>query len=351
MAGKSGNVQPKGKKMDNTSLLVELWRGDVLESVHAGDAVVCDASGAVVWAFDNPQKTILPRSSCKMLQALPLIESGAAAARGLDTRHLALACASHSGERQHVDLVTGWLSQIGMAESDLRCGAQWSEDHDYHIELACAGGHEDQRHNNCSGKHTGFLTLCDHLKAGPEYIDLDHPVQKAVKLAFEEMTGEASPGYAIDGCSAPNFACSLKGLATAMARMADPAALPPARRDAAARLSAAMAAHPELVAGTGRSETELMAAMTGPTAIKHGAEGVFTAILPQRGLGVALKVADGANRAAEIAMAALLVRLGAADRDHPMVAKWLRPGLQSRRGIPSGFLRPSQALFEDGRLI
>lgn len=335
--------------MDNTPILVELWRGDVLESLHGGDIAVCDASGEVIWALGNPGKIILPRSSCKMMQALPLIESGAAAARGLQARHLALACASHSGEKLHVDLVTSWLSDIGMAESDLRCGAQWSEDHDYHIELACSGRHEDQRHNNCSGKHTGFLTLTDHLKAGPEYIELDHPVQKAVKQAFEEMCGEASPGYAVDGCSAPNFATTLKGLATAMARMADPSGLTAARRDAAARLTTAMAAYPELVAGTGRSETELMAAMRGPTAIKHGAEGVYTAILPQRGLGVALKVADGANRAAEIAMAALLVRLGAADPDHPMVAKWLKPGLESRRGIPSGFIRPSDALFESGR--
>ncbi len=337
--------------MDNTSVLVELWRGDILESIHGGDAVVCDASGAVIWALGNPQKTILPRSSCKMLQALPLIESGAAASRGLDTWQLALSCASHQGAKMHVDLVTRWLSDIGLSESDLRCGAQRSEDHGYHIELACTGKHEDQRHNNCSGKHTGFLTLNHHLKAGPEYIELDHPVQKAVKQAFEEMTGEESPGSAIDGCSAPNFATSLRGLATAMARMADPSGQSPARRDAATQLTEAMAAHPELVAGVGWSATELMRAMGAPTAIKNGAEGVYTAILPQRGLGVALKVADGADRAAEIAMAALLVRLGAADRDHPLVSKWLRPGLQSRRGIPSGFMRPSEALFGNGQLI
>lgn len=337
--------------MDNTPLLVELWRGDVLETLHTGDAVICDASGAVVRAFGNPNKTILPRSSCKMLQALPLIESGAAAARGLDDRRLALACASHQGAKLHVDLVTRWLSDIGLAEADLRCGAQKSEDEAYHNELICSGRHEDQRHNNCSGKHTGFLTLCDHLKAGPEYIELDHPVQKAVKQAFEEMCGEDSPGHAIDGCSAPNFATSLKGLATAMARMADPAGLGPSRRAAAERLTAAMAAHPELVAGEGWSATELMRAMGAPTAIKNGAEGVYTAILPDRGLGVALKVADGADRAAEIAMTALLVRLGAADRTHPLVAKWLRPGLFSRRGIRSGFMRPSDALFEDGRRI
>lgn len=337
--------------MDNTSVLVELWRGDVLESIHRGDAVVCDASGAVIWAFGEPQKTILPRSSCKMLQALPLIESGAAAARRLDDRRLALACASHQGAKMHVDLVTRWLSDIGMSESDLRCGAQRSGDHDYHIELACSGKHEDQRHNNCSGKHTGFLTLCDHLKAGPEYIEPDHPVQKAVKQAFEEMCGEPSPGFAVDGCSAPNFATSLRGLATAMARMADPSGLAPSRRDAAARLTGAMTAHPELVAGPGWSATELMQAMQGTSAIKNGAEGVYTAILPERGLGVALKVADGADRAAEIAMTALLVRLGAADRQHPVVAKWLRPGLQSRRGIPSGYLRPTDDFYGTGGAI
>jgi len=158
-----------------------------------------------------------------MLQALPLLESGAAASVGLGSEHLALACASHNGASIHTDRVTAWLAHLGLGEDDLRCGPQRPNDRDARKQMGDAA--PCQIHNNCSGKHAGFLTLSQHLSGEAEYISPDHPVQLAVRTAFEEMVGETSPGFGIDGCSAPNFACTLHGLAFAMAQMARPAGL------------------------------------------------------------------------------------------------------------------------------
>lgn len=340
-----------GQGTSSATPFVELWRGGVLESLHTGDAVVCDAKGDVIWALGDAQKVILPRSSCKMLQALPLLESGAALEAGLNSEHFALACASHRGQKIHVDRVTAWLTSLGLSEGDLRCGCQVSDDPAYHDSLVRAGETEDQRFNTCSGKHAGFLTLGKKLGAGPEYIEADHPVQKAILEAYEEMCGETSAGYAVDGCSAPSHSVSLKGLATAMARLADPSGLSATRREAAESLRLAVTTHPELVDGDGWATTDLMRAMGNGTAIKYGAEAVYTAILPARGLGVALKITDGAVRAADTAIAALLVRLGVAEADHPLVRRWLTPELHSKAGIRAGIIQPSAALFEAGRLI
>lgn len=335
----------------NSPTFVELWRGDVLESIHTGDAVVCDARGDVIWALGDPTKVILPRSSCKMLQALPLLESGAARDAGLNSEHFALACASHRGQKIHVDRVTQWMDGLDLSEHDLRCGCQISDDPAYHDTLVRAGVVEDQRFNCCSGKHVGFLTLGKKLKAGPEYIDYDHPVQQAILDAYESMCGETSGGFAVDGCSAPSHSVSLSGLATAMARMADPSGLGAARSAAAAETRQSMVKHPELVDGDGWATTDLMRAMGNGTAIKYGAEAVYTAILPERGLGLALKITDGAVRAADTAVAALLVRLGVAEADHPLVQRWLRPILRSRLGLVSGYIQPSEMLFESGKRI
>lgn len=322
--------------------LAEVWRGDMVESVHYGHAVVTDARGAVLAEWGDPGTLIYPRSSCKMIQALPLLESGAAKAAGLGPEHLALACASHQGAAIHTERVTDWLATLGLGEADLRCGPQIPNDKTARDGLRTACVCPDQRHNNCSGKHSGFLTLNRHLGGGPDYIESDHPVQRAVKQAFEEMTGETTPHFGIDGCSAPNFACTLRGLATAMARMAAPA--PGARGDAARALVAAMVAHPLLVAGTGRACSELMAAMEN-VAIKTGAEGVFVAILPARGLGVAVKIADGATRGAEAAIAAILVALGALDRNHPAAQRRLGAEIRNRRDILTGHVRAVDGLM------
>jgi L-asparaginase II len=225
-----------------------------------------------------------------------------------------------------------------MTGEDLRCGPQLPDDAEAREALTCGHVAPGQVHNNCSGKHAGFLTLGRHIGAGPEYVEADHPVQRAAREAFEEATGEESPRFAIDGCSAPNFATTVHGLARAMAHFAS-AEGEGTRPAAMRRLREAMMRHPELVAGEGRSCTVLMRALAGRAAVKTGAEGVFVAILPERRMGIALKIADGATRASECAIVALLVRLGLFDRDDPVARRYLNAPQTNRRGIVTGAIR------------
>ncbi len=312
--------------------MVELIRGDLRESLHLGHAVICGPGGEIVAAWGDPQAVIYPRSSCKMIQALPLVESGRA--DDLSERHIALACASHNGAAIHTELAGRWIADLGLTEADLRCGPQEPDDRAERDRLITAGEAPCQLHNNCSGKHAGFLHLNKAMAGGPEYTEPDHPLQRIVRTSFEEVTVEASPGYGIDGCSAPNFATSVAGLARAMAAFAAPAA--DRRGRAMERLATAMVTHPELVAGEGQACTELMRAMEGRVAVKTGAEGVYVAILRGRGIGLALKIADGATRASEAALTALLVHLGVLDRNHPAARRRLDTNVTSRRGLHAG---------------
>ena len=318
--------------------MIELWRGGMLESVHAGHAVIY-GPGGIEAAWGDPGQVIFPRSSCKMIQALPLIESGAAAAAGLTERQLALSCASHSGASLHTHAVADWLGTLGMSEADLRCGSHMPQDREENKRLTCSDEAPCQLHNNCSGKHAGFLTLNRHIGGGSEYVEVDHPIQVAIKQAFEEVVEEVSPGYGIDGCSAPNFACTVTGLARAMQFFA--AANPEGnkREAAAARLARAMAAFPEMVAGEGRACTKLMRAMGGRVAVKTGAEAVFVAILPEQKRGIALKVVDGGTRASEAAITALLIKLGAIDAAHPVVEDLIPSVQKNWRGLVTGQMR------------
>jgi L-asparaginase II len=258
----------------------------------------------------------------------------------LSTAQLAFACASHGGMPIHVEMARDWVAALDLKETDLRCGAHYPFDHDSEFAMISAGDKPCQFHNNCSGKHSGFLTLGKHLKAGPEYIESDHPVQKAVLEQFERVTGETSPGFGIDGCSAPNFASTLHGMARAMAHFAASA-----EDSAEARLHRAMRQHPEYVSGEGRTCTELMRAMNGKVAIKTGAEGFYTAILPDQKLGIALKIEDGTTRASECAMAAILVKLGVLEADHPAALRVMNAPVLNRREVTTGYIRPAPALI------
>jgi L-asparaginase II len=323
--------------MHNAVPMVEVMRGGRLESLHWGHAVICDGKGEIVRAWGDPSTMIFPRSSCKMIQALPMVESGTA--RDLSPDHLALACASHEGARVHTDFVARWLHDLGLGEADLRCGAH--EPHDRAARNGLIMGHEApcQIHNNCSGKHTGFLMQSQAMKAGPEYNDPDHPLQQAILQVTNEVTGEVSPGFGIDGCSAPNHACSLHGLGRAMGAFAVASESGDARSRAMHRLTQGMMARPDLVAGEGRACTELMRAVTEPVALKTGAEAVYTAILPTRGFGIALKIADGGFRASEAVLVGLLVSLGVLDPAHPAAQKRLGGAQRNWRGIATGHVR------------
>ncbi|WP_116133004.1 asparaginase [Tropicimonas sp. IMCC34043] len=326
--------------------MVEIWRGAFRETVHSGHAVICGPEGEVVAAWGDPGKVILPRSSQKVVQALPLIETGAADALGLTQRHLALACASHVGAEVHTQAVARWLADLGLGETDLRCGPQEPEDRAAHKALLCGGGQACQIHNTCSGKHAGFLTVTRHIGAGPEYVEPDHPLQRSVLAAWEDLTGETSPGFGIDGCSAPSFASSLAGHARAMASFANARAGQGPRASAQARLVQAMMAHPVMIAGEGRADTMLTRALAGRGVVKFGAEAVYIAILPDAGLGIALKIEDGGLRAAECVIAALLVRAGLLDPADPAARAYLAPPERNRRGIEVGRMQPVPGLFD-----
>lgn len=326
-------------------ILVELTRGKLVESIHRGAIAIADGAGALTLALGDVDAPIYPRSSLKPIQALPLVETGAADAFGLGEEEIALACASHSGEPMHTERVARWLKRIGCGESDLACGPHPVRYEPVWHQMLARGEQPTRIHNNCSGKHTGFLTVARHLGvpvAG--YVKRDHPVQQAVARALADLAGiDADMPWGVDGCAAPNFALPLSAFARALAKMADPSALPEPRAQAARRIVAAMTAHPELVSGTGRACATLMRAGRGRVAVKTGAEGVFAAIVPETGLGIALKIDDGAARASETAIATLLEKLGLLHGDAAAHALACGPVINTRNAVV-GERRPADTL-------
>ena len=295
--------------MSDAAVMAEVWRGPIPESRHRGHAVICDAGGNIRAAWGDPERVILPRSSCKMLQALPLLESGAGA--DLTSEQLALACASHVGAAMHVGRVAQWLESMGMGEADLRCGTQVPENRTERGRLREAFEPPCQLHNNCSGKHAGFVCAACHSGHDPKgYVTFDHPVQAEIRRVMGALTGirHDRDNAGVDGCSIPTYAVPLRALAHGFARMASGAGLDPARASAARRIVEACMAEPFYVAGTGRTCTRLMEVAPGRIFVKTGAEGVFCAAIPERGLGIAVKCDDGAARAADSIVAGVLAR-------------------------------------------
>jgi len=300
----------------DSPLVVEVTRGAMVESRHRACYAVCDSAGRVVLSGGDFERPIYGRSAIKPLQAIPLLESGAAARWSLGSAEIAAACASHGGEPRHVRTVGDWLGRLGLSEADLECGAHLPLHEPSARALLRSGGTPTQLHNNCSGKHSGFLSTALHLGHPTKgYVRYEHPVQQRILGVLESLCGldlsRAPRG--IDGCGIPVIGIPLGNLALAMARFADPHDQPEARQAAVARIAAAMAEEPFMVAGSGRFCTAVMAATAGRALIKTGAEGVYCGALPELGLGIALKVDDGASRAAEVLMAQLLYRLEVLD--------------------------------------
>ena len=302
-------------------ILVEVMRGDAVESTHSGALIVIDVDGGVVAALGDTERPIFPRSAVKALQALPLVESGAADRLGLRDEELAIACASHSGEPEHVRTAAGMLAKAGVDITALECGIQWPKE-PFDRALAASGEVATALHNNCSGKHAGFVCLGCMLAAGAGvvdglpgflrgYVEPAHPVMREVTAALQSTTGfaPASARCGIDGCSIPTFGIELRRLALAFARFGSGVGLREGHRRAARRLRSAVAAAPFMVAGTGRFDTQVQERFGERVFCKVGAEGVYCAALPERGLGVAIKIDDGQARAAEVAMAAVIVAL------------------------------------------
>lgn len=333
----------------NAPVVIEVTRGPMVESRHLGAAAVMKIDGAVEAAWGDIDTPVMARSAIKPLQAIPLVESGAADRFGLTDVQLALACASHNGEPAHVAAVRAWLATIGLSEADLECGAHAPGRLPIFEAFVRSGSQLTPAFNNCSGKHTGFLTTAVH-KGEPTrgYIRREHPVQQRLLGIYEQLAqcdlSRAPVGS--DGCGIPTIGVPLRHMALAMANMANPARLPDARAAAIRRLRAAMNAEPFYMAGTGRFCTRVNGALKGVAQVKTGAEGVFCAMLPTLGLGVALKIWDGAGRASEVAMAAILRHFGLltdAQFDEAVM-----PPVLNVVGLKIGDIRPASAWLGGG---
>jgi L-asparaginase II len=308
---------------------------------------VTDADGTAVLAIGDVTTPIFPRSAVKALQALPLVETGAADAFGFGDEELALACASHSGEAGHIAGVTRMLAKAGLDVAALRCGAHWPMAQPAVVEPARTG-EPSALHNNCSGKHSGFL--CVACARGIDHADYwrpQHPVQREVRAVLEDMTGAtlSEDRRAIDGCSVPTWAIPLENLAHAFAKFGTGRGLGPERARAATRLRAACAQKPWHVAGTGRFCTEIMQLFGARVFLKTGAEGVYCGALPEEGLGIALKCDDGASRAAQAVMAAIIARfLPLNDAERAALERFVHPTLRNWNGFEIGALRVTAAI-------
>jgi len=318
--------------------VIEVFRGDLIESRHHVSIAVMRADGTLAGSSGDPDTVAFWRSCAKPFQAMPMIVEGAAAAYGFGTDALALACASHNGEERHVALARAMLAASGSAESDLVCGPHASLNEDVAKAMAARGEKPTKAHNNCSGKHAGMIALARHRSFSVEgYAAPDHPVQRLVLTEVARWTGltEGAVPHATDGCGVPSFALPLRAMALAWARLGAAfagdrmAGYPRETQQAAAKLLGSMRSEPFLIAGTARLDTELMAAAGGRIIAKVGAEGVYCAAIPEQRLGLALKVEDGATRCLNPALLGLLDVLlpGAAnglhDQRHPRIRNTL----------------------------
>lgn len=330
-------------------ILVEVFRGECVESCHRGSFAVSDVEGHVAIAAGDFGAAIYPRSAVKPLQALPLAASGAADALKLTDAEIALACGSHGGEPLHVATAASMLRKAGREPACLECGVHWPLDESAARALAARGEGPSALHNNCSGKHAGFICLACFRGLDPAgYPRPHHPTMREVTAALMAVTGarldQVTPG--IDGCSIPTYPMSLQALATGFARFGTGQGLPDSLATAATRIRAAIAAHPLMIAGTGKFDSRIAACGEG-VLTKSGAEGVACAAIPAAGIGIAVKIDDGAGRAAQVVMAALLQRYAAHILDgdaQAVIADYATPVLKNWNGIEVGVIRATDAV-------
>jgi L-asparaginase II len=286
-------------------ILAEILRGTTRESFHRGAFAVVDGTGAIVQSQGDIQRNIFPRSAIKAFQCAPLIASGAADRFGFVDEDIALSCASHSGEAEHVRVALSMLAKAGIAEMAYECGSHWPERMADKAAIIKGDGAPRAVHNNCSGKHAGMLALAKHLGAPLEgYVKREHPVQQAVAKALDEYcdANTTTAPWGIDGCSVPTWALPLENLARGFARLFA------TENDVGQRIAKAVRSHPFLIGGTQKFDSKIMEAVP-RLFIKVGAEGVYCGAIPHAGLGFALKIDDGAVRGAEVAVAQMLSKL------------------------------------------
>ncbi len=321
------------QQIDNSAnpVLVKVTRGNMIESIHRGAAAVTDANGSIIDEVGNIDNLIYPRSAIKPLQAIAFVESGAVKRFSLGLEEVALACASHSGEARHVDRVRAWLEKIGLDENNLECGAQQSACRTTREEMIRNRINPTAAYNNCSGKHAGFLSTAvvngEPIKG---YIHRQHPVQQRTFEILREMTEEqlSNAPTGLDGCGIPVFGMSLRGIARGFSKLASKRNNTDQQGLAVNLICSAMAKFPELVGGENRFCTFVSTATEGSILVKIGAEGVYAGMhLGVNPIGFALKIDDGARRAAEVAMGALILK-------HCKLDKTMAATLEQKIAIP-----------------
>jgi L-asparaginase II len=296
----------------NNPVLAQTRRGDLIENHYRGAYVVVDTDGDVLAAAGNFQSIIYARSSLKPINVLAMIKSGAADALSVTDQEITLACASHSGENIHVNLVREWLGRLGLSERDLECGIHAPMGKSANKALRAAGQNPTAFHNACSGKHAGFMTLAKHMGYPIKgYSQTGSTTQDHVMSVAAEILGidkDTAP-RGVDGCCIPMMGMSILNLAKGMARLASPVGLSDNLRLACERVTRSVQTYPELIAGSGRFCTDVISLTGGEVLVKMGADGVFVGWIPSKKWGIALKIDDGNLKAAEVAMAALLKQL------------------------------------------
>ncbi|ANF97045.1 asparaginase [Paenibacillus bovis] len=336
-------------------ILVHAIRGDSVESVHGGSAVVVNAGGQVLYEIGEPQLPVYSRSCMKPVQAIPLILSGAADKYQLTNREIAVCCASHNGEPMHIETVNGMMSRAGIDLDLLNCGIHAPYSLEAYEQLLLSGHKPAPVHNNCSGKHAGMLLTAKAIGADLDsYIHPDHQVQQKVMEQLSILSGleESEIPTGLDGCGLPTHLLPLEQLALVFARLAAPHQLPADTADAVKRIIHAMFEHPEMIGGTGEFDTVLMQQMKGRVIGKVGAEGVFCMALPEHGLGIAIKIDDGNRRGAYPAAVEILEQLHILnDEDRSVLDEFRTPVQQNHRQEDAGRLMPVFQLKTTDRML
>lgn len=325
--------------LSRNPVLVEVTRGPLVECRHRGTVAVATAGGDLVLELGDVHAPVFPRSAIKPLQALPFIETGAADRYGFEKRHIALAAASHSGTRAHVTAAGEMLAALGLVESLLHCGSHVPRDEEEQRALLRAGAKPTQLHHNCSGKHAAMLATACHLgEPAGSYEQTDHPVQERIRQLLEDLGGApiGADVCGIDGCSVPNWAMPAASLARAYARFCTGEGLGVKRAAAARRIMDAARCEPDYLAGPNRLDTRVQRMFGGAAFIKTGAEGAYAGAFPEAGLGFALKIDDGAGRAAEAVVSMLIEAFVAGAR-----GKLPCKSLKNAQGKDVGVIRPS----------
>ena len=300
------------------ALIAKQYRGTLADLYHYGHIVVADTEGKILWQLGNPDRVTYARSSAKLFQAIPIIESGAVDTFGITDSELSFMCASHRGEEFHTDAALSILKKAGLDESYLQCGIHYPYAPYMETKLKAEGKEPTVLHNNCSGKHSGFLITAKKLGYSlDDYYATDHPLQKAVTDVLSSMCDYPADKIeiGIDGCGMPVHAMPLYKFAQGLARMSKPDTLDDTRAKAVARITNAITTHPEMINGTDGFTTELMQAFGDRLFSKSGANAYYAIGLKDKGIGIVMKMEDGASNIVPIAILETLVQIGVITRD------------------------------------